>query len=204
MDSFKEKIYNVRKNIIQRLIDMGYQLSPKMLDLSFQDFLVLYDKDLHHIYYEDIKYKDGTQNILVYFEMSDEFKKVLVDSRLSMIAKKYRELDNLFIVLKTFDVAREKKRITEIKESPYENIKNIQILNDVYPFDITKSMYYPHKLFSLNKLEIEKVKETYGETDKFQKLKLEDPLSIQLGCQLGDIIYMERRDGTKTFKNIIE
>lgn len=204
MSSFKENIYNVRKSIIRRLIDMGYQISPNMLDLSFQDFLILYDKDSYHIYEEDVKYKDETRNILVYFEMSDEFKKPLLDSRLNMIAKRYKELDKLFIVLKTFDNTKEKKRILEVKESPYENIKDIEILNNVYPFDISRSMYYPHKLFSLNKTEIESVKESYKDIDKFQKLKITDPLSIQLGTKKGDIVYIERRDGTKTFKNVIE
>lgn len=204
MSSFKENIYNVRKSIIRRLIDMGYQISPNMLDLSFQDFLILYDKDSYHIYEEDVKYKDKTRNILVYFEMSDEFKKPLLDSRLNMIAKRYKELDKLFIVLKTFDNTKEKKRILEVKESPYENIKDIEILNNVYPFDISRSMYYPHKLFSLNKTEIESVKESYKDIDKFQKLKITDPLSIQLGTKKGDIVYVERRDGTKTFKNVIE
>ena len=204
MSSFKENIYNVRKSIIRRLIDMGYQISPNMLDLSFQDFLILYDKDSYHIYEEDVKYKDETRNILVYFEMSNEFKKPLLDSRLNMIAKRYKELDKLFIVLKTFDNTKEKKRILEVKESPYENIKDIEILNNVYPFDISRSMYYPHKLFSLNKTEIESVKESYKDIDKFQKLKITDPLSIQLGTKKGDIVYIERRDGTKTFKNVIE
>lgn len=204
MSSFKENIYNVRKSIIRRLIDMGYQISPNMLDLSFQDFLILYDKDSYHIYEEDVKYKDETRNILVYFEMSNEFKKPLLDSRLNMIAKRYKELDKLFIVLKTFDNTKEKKRILEVKESPYENIKDIEILNNVYPFDISRSMYYPHKLFSLNKTEIESVKESYKDIDKFQKLKITDPLSIQLGTKKGDIVYVERRDGTKTFKNVIE
>lgn len=204
MSSFKENIYNVRKSIIRRLIDMGYQISPNMLDLSFQDFLILYDKDSYHIYEEDVKYKNETRNILVYFEMSNEFKKPLLDSRLNMIAKRYKELDKLFIVLKTFDNTKEKKRILEVKESPYENIKDIEILNNVYPFDISRSMYYPHKLFSLNKTEIESVKESYKDIDKFQKLKVTDPLSIQLGTKKGDIVYVERRDGTKTFKNVIE
>jgi len=204
MSLFKQNIYNVRKSIIRRLIDMGYQISPNMLDLSFQDFLILYDKDSYHIYEEDVKYKDETRNILVYFEMSNEFKKPLLDSRLNMIAKRYKELDKLFIVLKTFDNTKEKKRILEVKESPYENIKDIEILNNVYPFDISRSMYYPHKLFSLNKTEIESVKESYKDIDKFQKLKITDPLSIQLGTKKGDIVYVERRDGTKTFKNVIE
>ncbi len=204
MSSFKENIYNVRKSIIRRLIDMGYQISPNMLDLSFQDFLILYDKDSYHIYEEDVKYKDETRNILVYFEMSNEFKKPLLDSRLNMIAKRYKKLDKLFIILKTFDNKKEKKRILEVKESPYENIKDIEILNNVYPFDISRSMYYPHKLFSLNKTEIESVKESYKDIDKFQKLKITDPLSIQLGTKKGDIVYVERRDGTKTFKNVIE
>jgi len=204
MSLFKQNIYNVRKSIIRRLIDMGYQISPNMLDLSFQDFLILYNKDSYHIYEEDVKYKDETRNILVYFEMSNEFKKPLLDSRLNMIAKRYKELDKLFIVLKTFDNTKEKKRILEVKESPYENIKDIEILNNVYPFDISRSMYYPHKLFSLNKTEIESVKESYKDIDKFQKLKITDPLSIQLGTKKGDIVYVERRDGTKTFKNVIE
>lgn len=136
--------------------------------------------------------------------MSNEFKKPLLDSRLNMIAKRYKKLDKLFIVLKTFDNTKEKKRILEVKESPYENIKDIEILNNVYPFDISRSMYYPHKLFSLNKTEIESVKESYKDIDKFQKLKITDPLSIQLGTKKGDIVYVERRDGTKTFKNVIE
>lgn len=212
MDRDKEidKLYRIRDTVIKTLRSRKYNISEDYAKLSYNDFRELYRWQRHHLYIRDIqipeseykeheKHDKSLKNILVYFEQSSEFTKKALESRVLKIKEEYKNLFRLFFVLnvdsngKRNGTKKVNKFVAEILED--NNYLNIEILDNVYPFDFMNNCVLPEmKLLSAeekeNLLKIYKI-----ELSKLRKILITDPVCKRLGAKLDDIIYVSRMNG---------
>ena len=207
MDLFqprKQELYKslaVRNNAIQTLVDRGFRISEGIFKLSLEDFEKIREKELHHIFFSELvnidgsEYKDG--GVLLYFEASDKMDKKTLQQLLQRLEKEYPKLDKLFIVLQQ---GIKKRKINfnvldELKNYPY-----VEILDNVFPFSITKNVIMP-TFVKLTLEEKEKVVEIIG--TQLPKMILTDPIAARYGAKVGDILKVVRNGGLDISYRII-
>ena len=90
-------------------------------------------------------------------------------------------------------------------QNPHANIEDIEILDNVFPFDITKNHIFP-KCFILSDEERKQITDVYKtDVDKFPLIKLSDPLCTRYGANLGDFLFIKRNNGEETiFRYVVE
>lgn len=197
-----QMLYKVRKNIIAILVDRGYDISIEASKLSYDNFMILFEKDEHNIYIKNTTVDNKKEYIYVYFETSDDFTKKILESRLQVVSKKYKLIDKLLIVLKTYGHTKKKTRFKSFIQSPHENIKEIEILDNIFPFDIAKNCVFP-TCFILTESEKKDIVEKYKtELIKFPQIKFEDPLCTRYGAKEGDLIFIQRNEKA-TFRYVV-
>lgn len=198
-----QKLFKLRKSAILRLRRRGFKINDGTFNLPFSDFETLYNNNRHHLYFPEMKDLRSTEpekvGVLVYFEPSEDFTKKNLLTRIEEINEKYKNLSKLFFALSK---STNKKTINSFVEGILQKPENsyVEILQNLYPFDIMESNNLPTS-YLLTPEEGKKILELFkASPDNFSTIKPNDPLTIELGASLGDIIYIERtEDGEVDF-----
>ena len=200
--------YKVRGIALKTLRDRGYKIPEGSDNLSFEDYLFLYKQNRHHPYFPKVEplhlkeeYKKGG-GILIYFEESDKFDKTILQNRLTLINKEYPNLDKLFFVLKTYGIEK-KQKLNSFVRTELHNLPNVEVLEDIYPFDFMKSSMIP-ECFLLSSEEKEAILNIMDTTsDKFPKFENDDPIVKRLGAKIGDIVHIKRYGGSELSYRVV-
>ena len=202
------KLYRIRGTVIQTLRSRNFKITEDDAKLSYNDFRELYKSHNHHLYIRDIKipeteYKENEKddgklkNILVYFEQSSEFTKKTLESRVLKIKDEFKDIFRLFFVLNVNSNGKKKTKINKFVAQILQenNYLNIEILDNVYPFDFMDNCVLPDmKLLTQEEknkfLEISKI-----ELSKCRKILVNDPVCKRLGAKVNDLIYVSRMNG---------
>ena len=206
MDPSKIKIlYKRRNTAINRLIASDYKI-PKD-NLSFEDFKILYNQNLHHLYYPDIKIRDENDDVktglLVYFQPNIKFDKKNFLSQLSAVKEVFDDPGQIFFALETTNSIN-KPKANIFVQTELEKHSNVQIWTDLYSFDISKNNLMP-KFFKLSPEEKSEYLSISGKKDKhFPKLYDTDPLCLHCGAKIGEMIKIIRKNGDISYKIVIK
>ena len=135
-------LFKVRESVLTTLKDRGYDIPEGYFKLSFEDFQVLLNKEHHHLYFPNLEpiglkeeYKRGG-GILVYFEPVDRLDLKIFKTRVAQIEKEYPDLNKLYIVIKTYGNS---KKLSNFVKTELVKHPNVEILENIYPFDIMKN-----------------------------------------------------------------
>ena len=143
----------------------------------------------------DDKYINGG-GIMVYFEKVNRFDIKILRNRISEFQN--NNFDKIYIVLKSYNNAKPLSRLIkpELSKTP-----NIEILENIYPFNTLNNINLP-KFLLLKNEEKEKILEYMNtELNKFPKIKIDDPISIHFGAKKDDMFKIERYGGQEiTYK----
>jgi len=201
-------LFKVRESVLTMLTDRGYDIPIGSTKLSFGDFKTLLDKERHHLYFSDLEpiglkeeYKRGG-GILVYFEPIDRLDLKVFKSRIAQLEKEYPDLDKLFIIIKTYG---NPKKLSGFVKTEVLKYPNVEILENIYPFDIMKNKVVP-KCFLLSDDEKEAVMEILDTPlHNFPKFELSDPIAVRFGAKIGDMFYIKRDGGRElTYRVVVK
>lgn len=199
-------LFKVRESVLTTLKDRGYDIPLGATKLSFDDFKVLLEQERHHLYFPDLEpiglkeefYKGG--GILVYFEPVDRLDLKIFKTRLAQLNKEYPDLDKLFFVIKTYGNSKKLSNFvkTELLKHP-----NVEILENIYPFDIMKNSVLP-ECFLLSEEEKNAVIEILDTSlNNFPKFELSDPVAVRFGAKVGDMFYIKRNGGLELSYRVV-
>lgn len=196
-------LFKTRKTAIQRLIDNGYDI-PKS-EVSPDDFKKLFYKGLHHLYFPDIiinSEDEKEKGLLVYFEPNIKFDKKTFLSRLAYVTQQYNNPAKIFFATETINLTNKPKANMFVKNE-LEKHPHVTIWKDLYPFSITKNILFP-TCKKLSKLEMNTFLD-YSRIKKenLKKVEKEDPLSIQYGLEIGDVIKIIRKNGDIDYRLVV-
>lgn len=203
-----ESLFKVRKTAIKTLEDRGYELPAGLGNLSFDDFKLLHEKDMHHLHFPDTEpigleeeNKKGG-GIFVYFESSDKFDTKVFLARKNNITQEHPNLDKLFFVLKTYGNVKSRKLNSFVKAELVKH-PNVEILENIFPFDFMKNAIVPecHLLTEEEKEAIVSISGT--PSYKFPKMEQNDPIAVRFGAKIGDILYIKRNGGLELSYRVI-
>lgn len=196
-------LFNVRKTVITCLKDRGYNIPSSSEKLSFEDFVILFNQDMHHLYYpkmEPIRHIDEKQNddggggILVYFESLKKIDLHHLQTRITQINKNYPKLDKLFFVLKTYGEEKAKK-INKFIHEELSKHPNIEMLENIYPFDFMKNNILPECCLLSEQEKNAVVEFLKTPLHNFPKIEKTDPISIRFNAKPNDMFYFKQNGG---------
>lgn len=198
-------LFKVRQAVLTTLKDRGYDIPVGSTKLSFDDFKALVGQERHHLYFPDIEpistkeeIKGG--GILVYFEPVDRLDLKIFKTRLTQLNKEYPDLDKLFFVIKTYGNS---KKLSNFVKTELVKHPNVEILENIYPFDIMKNSVLP-ECFLLSEEEKNAVLETLETPLKnFPKFELSDPVVVRFGAKIGDMFYIKRYGGLELSYRVV-
>ena len=201
-------LFKVRDTVLKTLKNKGYNVPVGTLNMSLTDFKSLYSQNKHHLYFPDMlpvnlkdEYKKGG-GILVYFESSNKFDKKILQSHLIQLNNEYPNLDKLFFILKTYGNEKKKKLNTFVRLELSDN-PNVEVLEDIYPFDIMNNVCVP-PMYLLSSEEKEAVlKSSKTPLDKFPKIETTDPISIRFDAKVGDLFHIKRYGGRELSYRVV-
>ncbi len=199
-------LFEVRDSVLTTLLDRGYDIPIGSTKLSLDDFKILLNKERHHIYFPDVEpvglkeeYKRGG-GILIYFEPVDRLDLKIFKTRVAQLEKEYPDLDKLFIVIKTYGKS---KKLSNFVKTELAKHPNVEILENIYPFDIMKNNVVP-KCFLLSDDEKKAVMEILDTPlNNFPKFELSDPIVVRFGAKIGDMFYIKRDGGRELSYRVV-
>ena len=192
-------LFKVRKTVLTTLKNRGYDIPEGSTKLSLDDFKLLYEKTRHHLYFPEMKVQKIKEEnkkgggVLVFFESSDKIDKRIFQTRMTQLNKEYPNLDKLFYVLKTYGSAK-KQKLNHVNPELLMH-PNVEILENIYPFDLMKNIVVP-ECFLLSEDEKNAVLDILDTSiHKLPKIEITDPISERLDAKIGDLIYIKRNGG---------
>jgi DNA-directed RNA polymerase subunit H (RpoH/RPB5) len=147
------------------------------------------------------EYKKGG-GVLVYFESSDKFDKKILQSHMTQLNKEYPDLDKLFFVLKTYGIEKKQKLNNFVRLELCEH-PNVEVLEDIYPFDFMKNAMVPECYLLSNEEKEAVIKMTETPLDKFPKFESTDPIPTRFGAKIGDMIHIKRYGGLELSYRVV-
>ena len=140
--------------------------------------------------------------VLVYFENLKKIDLHHLQSRLSQINKEYQNLDKLFFVLNTHGDEKTKK-INKFIHEELTKHPNVEMLENIYPFDIMKNNILP-QCFLLSETEKNAVVEFLKTPlHNFPKLEKTDPISVRFNAKPNDMFYFKENGGWGTRYRVV-
>ena len=202
-------LFKVRKTVLITLKDRGYDIPVGAFNMLIEDFKSLYSQNRHHLYFPEVvpinlkeEYKKGG-GILVYFESSDKFDKNILKSHMTQLNKEYPNLDKLFFVLKTYGIDKKQKLHTfvrlELSEHP-----NVEVLEDIYPFDFMKNALVPECYLLTEKEKDAVIQMLDTSLEKFPKFEITDPIPVRFSAKVGDMFHIKRNGGLELTYRIVK
>jgi DNA-directed RNA polymerase subunit H (RpoH/RPB5) len=199
-------LYKIRLTVLKTLRARKYHIPEGNEKLSYNDFMVLYSKNRHHLYFPDIEIPEDEKNasenperekgILVFFEPLDDFTKKILESRVSQLEKEYPNLARIFFVIKINKQKKKKINAFVIKALKNPEYSHVRILDNIYPFNFMDNIVLP-KFTLLSKTEKEMFLKIHDvKPSEIPKIWDDDPVVKRFGSKLGDI-FLISRDGNR-------
>ena len=203
-------MYKKRGTVLKTLKDRGYAIPVGEEKLSFQDFLELYQNEQHHLYLNtsppNMPEKDKKGGgVYVYFEKSEDFTKKMLESHVANIDTDYPNLDKLFFVLNT-GKSKKKSKVNIFVQNAVEKkeeYKHVEILSNVYPFDLTDNYLVPKHTLINDQEQIKALITKYGSLNYLPRIPANDPIVKRYGAKRGDIFLIERRGGRDSYYRMV-
>jgi DNA-directed RNA polymerase subunit H len=165
----------MRKIAIKTLRDQGYNVPQEAETEDVKDENMYFD------------------NILVYFEQSNDFTKKTLESRVNQLKKDYPDAEKIIFILKTDKKIKINKFVVNALTEINKGDLQVEVLDNIYPFDIMKSNLMPEAKLLTEEERDQVVDLSKTPLNKFPKLLVSDPLSKRFGAKPGDMIYIKRK-----------
>ena len=194
-DNDVRQLFRRRTNALKTLRDRGFTLPESLDQLSYTDFVKLYQEDRHHIYVPEEASINTPKGVYVYFEQNEEMNKKILESRVGKIGKEYPNLRKLFFVMKMGSGMKKHSMFVRSAIEKEKEYAHVEILDNIYPFDMMKNVVIPLRQRVLSEAEKKDMEEKYGDLTKFPKVGKDDPMAKHYGAKPGDLMEIVRKEG---------